>query len=202
MSAPAVRRATYEDVLRAPPNHITQVIFGVLHSMPRPAIPHARASSVLGALVQFPFGLGIGGPGGWLILDEPELHLGPEPDILVPDLAGWRLDRGQTPDQHAAWTTIAPDWVCEILSPSTASRDRVYKRRLYAQCGVASYWVVDPDARTLETFTLRDGNWVDAGAFDDTAVARIAPFEAVELPVGRLFLPRPPGEDGAPEEVR
>lgn len=83
-----------------------------------------------------------------------------------------------------------PDWICEILSPSNASHDRVKKRRLYAQAGVTFYWLVDPDGRTLEALTLRDDGWLEIGAFDDTAVVRIAPFEAIELDVGRLFLPR------------
>lgn len=189
MSAPAVRRATYEDVLRAPPNHITQVIFGVLHSMPRPAIPHARASSVLGALVQFPFGLGIGGPGGWLILDEPELHLGPEPDILVPDLAGWRLDRGQTPDQHAAWTTIAPDWVCEILSPSTHKIDRADKMDIYLREQVSHVWLMDPVEKLLEVYRHGGNSWDRLAIHHGNTRVRAEPFHELEIDLTPLWVP-------------
>jgi Uma2 family endonuclease len=109
-------------------------------------------------------------------------------DVVRPDLAGWRRARLGEPDQRPL--RLVPDWIAEILSPSTAARDRVTKRQLYARHGVAHYWLVDPIARTLEALALRDGTWVDAGTFDETATARIAPFEAIELPVGRLFLPR------------
>jgi Uma2 family endonuclease len=85
---------------------------------------------------------------------------------------------------------VVPDWICEVLSPATAARDRVAKRHLYAQAGVAYYWLVDPEARVLEALALRDGVWVDAGSYDESALARIPPFQAVELEVGRWLLPR------------
>lgn len=137
---------------------------------------------------------GEGGPGGWWIFVEVDIELGAH-DIVRPDLAGWRRERLEDPDQRPL--RVAPDWVCEILSPSTSQIDRTVKKRLYAASGVSFYWIVDPDARTLEAWTLRDSVWVDVGSWADGERARIAPFEAVELAIGRLFLPKPktPPED-------
>ena len=149
------RQATYQDVLDAPPNKVAEVIAGTLHTHPRPAMRHARASSGIGAKIAPPFDFGDGGPGGWWIIFEPELHLGE--DIVVPDLAGWRRETmPEYPD--AAYCTIVPDWVCEVLSPSTRRLDLNEKRALYAREGVGHLWFVDPDARTLEAFALREGS--------------------------------------------
>jgi Uma2 family endonuclease len=127
-------------------------------------------------------GLAAGG-----IFVEVEVQLATH-DIVRPDLSGWRRERLADPDERP-FTTV-PDWVCEIVSPSSVRHDRVLKRRLYAEHGVRHYWLVDPDARLLEALTLRDGRWVEVGVFDDSRAARIEPFEAVELPIGRLFLPK------------
>ncbi len=189
MTAPAVRRATYEDVLSAPPNHTAQVIFGVLHTMPRPAFPHARASSVLGALVTNSFGLGIGGPGGWLILDEPELHLGPEPDILVPDLAGWRLDRGELPDQTAPWTAVAPDWACDILSPSTKRLDRTDKMEVYLREKASHVWHIDPIEKSLEVFRHSGSFWGRLALHYGNTKVRAEPFGAAEIDLSLIWVP-------------
>lgn len=125
---------------------------------------------------------------GWRFMVEPELHLGPEahPDILVPDLAGWRLDRMPS-FTDAAFVTLAPDCLCEILSPSTRRFDVGEKRALYATHGVAHLWLLDPDARTLETFTLAAGKWVLDATFHDDEEVRAAPFEAVGLSLGALW---------------
>jgi Uma2 family endonuclease len=114
--------------------------------------------------------------------------LGPH-DIVRPHLSGWRRERLPRPGQLRP-IDVVPDWVCEVLSPSTAARDRVSKRRLYARAGIPFYWLIDPEARVLEALALKDGGWVEVGVYDDSAQARIAPFETVELEVGRLFLPR------------
>ena len=123
MGDPARRRATYEDVLAQPDHVVAEVIHGTLYTFARPRTRHARSSSRLGAVLDGPFDRGAnGGPGGWIILDEPELHLGADPDILVPDLAGWRRTRmPEMPD--APYLTLAPDWVCEVVSPSTDERE-------------------------------------------------------------------------------
>ena len=186
MSATAVRRATYEDVLRAPPNHITQVIFGVLHSMPRPSAAHTGTSSGLAVLLGGPFRYGIGGPGGWLILEEPELHLGSEPDILVPDLAGWRRDRGAVPNRGDTWFSIAPDWICEVLSPSTQKIDRTDKMEIYLREQVRHLWLIEPLAEVLEVYKNDGHEWVRKAAYS-SGRARVEPFDAVELDVGLLW---------------
>ena len=182
--AQAQRRATYEDILALPEHVVGQVVDGDLHVHPRPASPHARAASVLGADLGSPFDRGRGGPGGWLILLEPELHLGP--DILVPDLAGWR--REHMPEMpRSAFFTLAPDWTCEVLSPGTAKIDRGPKRRAYAREGVAYLWFVDPDERTLEAFRLDGESYLLLATFEDDARGHIPPFEAIELEVGALW---------------
>ncbi len=178
------RRATYRDVLDAPMHMVAEVIDGTLHTHPRPAMPHAAASSALGMELGSPFQRGRGGPGGWWIIDEPELHLGE--DILVPDIAGWRRER--MPEfPETAFVTLAPDWVCEVLSPSTRDLDRHGKRPVYAREGVRHLWFIDPTARDLEAFELRDGEWaLIATARNDDPVS-IPPFEAISFPLDALW---------------
>ena len=178
------RTATYQDVLDAPETMVAELIEGALHLHPRPALRHARATSSLGDELVSPFDKGRGGPGGWWILDEPELHLGA--DVLVPDLAGWRRERMPTlPD--AAWLDLAPDWVCEVLSPGTRRLDLTDKRRIYAERGVSHLWLVDPDSRTLEAFELRDGAWTLIAALAEDAEIRVPPFDAVAFPLSALW---------------
>ena len=184
MGGPAKRRATYEDLLAVPENLIAEIINGVLVTQPRPASRHARAASWLGGELHGPFDRGKGGPGGWILLDEPELHL--HGDILVPDLAGWRRERmPELPD--AAAFELAPDWVCEVLSPSTAASDRAEKMPIYARERVAHVWLVDPIARTLEACRLEDGRWVLLGAWRDDAIVRVEPFEVFGLELAGLW---------------
>ena len=177
-------RATYQDVLDAPPHRVAEVVDGVLHTSPRPAMPHARARSALGVKLGGPFDYDAGGPGGWWIVFEPELHLGE--DILVPDLAGWRRER-MPAFPVGAYCTLAPDWVCEVLSASTRKLDLDGKRPVYAREGVGHLWLVDPTARTLEAFELRDGEWVRIATVKDDAPVRIRPFEAVTFSLNDLW---------------
>ena len=122
MSRPAERLAEYRDLFELPEHVIGEILNGQLITQPRSAPKHARASSIVGSELVGPYDQGRGGPGGWWILDEPEMHLGPH--ILVPDLAGWRRERMPAlPDE--AYFALAPDWVCEVLSPGTARIDRV-----------------------------------------------------------------------------
>ena len=177
-------RATYQDVLDAPAHRVAEIVDGTLHVHPRPAMPHALASSSLGTDLSNPFQFGRGGPGGWWIIFEPELHLGE--DVLVPDLAGWRRERmPEFPD--AAYVTLAPDWVCEVLSPSTRRLDLHGKRPVYAREGIGHLWLVDPADRTLEAFELREGQWaLIASAKDDEPVS-IRPFDAITFGLGDLW---------------
>ncbi len=184
MAEPAPRLARYEDLLDLPEHWVGEILGGQLHSHPRPAPRHARAYSALTGKLWGPFDEGFGGPGGWWILDEPEIHLGP--DILVPDLAGWRRERlPALPD--SAWFELAPDWVCEILSPSTARIDRAVKMPIYAREGVAHLWLVDPDARTLEVYRLEEGHWLLLATLQEQDPVQQPPFEALSFPLGSLW---------------
>jgi Uma2 family endonuclease len=179
-----MKRATYEDVLNAPENRVAEILDGELFLSPRPAPRHAVASSEIGMAIGNPFQRGVGGPGGWWILDEPELHLGDA--IVVPDLAGWRRERlPAIPDE--AFFSLSPDWVCEVLSPSTERIDRSRKLRIYAEAGVAHAWLVKPTDRTLEVLRLRDGAWTIVAVWEDAAVVRAEPFAAIDLELGRLW---------------
>jgi len=183
-TTPGPARATYQDVLDAPAHCVAEIVDGALHTHPRPAAPHALASSVLGRRIGNPFHDKIGGPGGWWIIDEPELHLGE--DILVPDLAGWRRER--MPEYpETAYFTLAPDWVCEVLSASTRRLDLHGKRPVYAREGVAHLWLVDPADRALEAFELRDGRWAPIASAKDDAPVCIRPFDAVTFSLGDLW---------------
>jgi Uma2 family endonuclease len=187
MGDPARRRATYDDVCALPPHQVGEIIDGVLYTQARPASPHALAASVLGGELEPSFGRGRGGPGGWVILFEPELHLGgPEPDILVPDLAGWRRSRmPEMPD--APYFTLAPDWACEVLSDSTRKLDRAKKLPVYARERVGHVWLIDPIARTLEIFRLDGDSYRLASTFADDAPCRAEPFDAIEVELGALW---------------
>ncbi len=187
MGKPVGRRATYQDVLAAPPHKVAEIIDGELILSPRPAGPHLVAATALGAELTPPFSRGRGGPGGWIILDEPELHL--EGSILVPDLAGWKRETmGVVANEP--YFEIRPDWVCEILSPSTERFDRGDKIRLYAKAGTTSAWLINPLARTLEVLRLspeKPGQWLTLAVFRDDAKVRAAPFEAFELDLSILW---------------
>ena len=180
----ATPRATYRDVLDAPAHRVAEIVDGTLYTHPRPAAPHALASSSLGSGLSNPFHFGRGGPGGWWIIDEPELHLGE--DVLVPDLAGWRRER--MPDYpDTAYFTLAPDWVCEVISASTRRLDLHFKRPVYAREEVRHLWFVDPADRTLEAFELREGQWALIATAKDDDPVRIPPFDAVTFDLGDLW---------------
>jgi Uma2 family endonuclease len=178
------RRSVYEAFLAAPKHLVAEIIGGELRTHPRPATPHARASTRLGMKLGGPFDLGEGGPGGWVVLDEPEVHL--LGHILVPDLAAWRRER--MPELPAApFIELAPDWVCEVLSSSTEAEDRADKMPIYASADVRHAWLVDPLARTLEAFALEGGAWRVLGTWRDEARARVEPFDAMELELAALW---------------
>jgi Uma2 family endonuclease len=185
MANAAKREATYQDVLDAPPNKVAEVIHGVLHLHPRPAKPHAAAASALGEELGPPFKRGRGGPGGWIILDEPELHLGR--NILVPDLGGWRRERLPVMTNEEPYFTLAPDWVCEVLSPSTAKLDRAEKLPIYARAEVKYAWLIDPLEHTLEVRRLDGDKWTILEFFQDDAKVRAEPFDAIELDLSVLW---------------
>jgi Uma2 family endonuclease len=184
------RRATYDDLLEVPDHLVAEIVDGELFTTPRPALRHAQASSTLGGELFGPFHRGRGGPGGWFLLDEPELHLGA--DIIVPDLAGWRRTRLVTiPDEP--FLRLAPDWVCEIVSPSTERLDRGAKLDIYAREAVGHAWLINPMARTLEVYRLDAGQWVRVGTYGDDQVVNAVPFDVLGLDLLVLW-----GEERAP----
>jgi len=184
MAEPAKKRATYEDLVAVPSHKVAEIINGELVVHPRPASLHAVASSVLGAELSGPFHTGRNGPGGWVILDEPELHLGE--DVLIPDVAGWRRTRmPEIPD--VVGFRLPPDWLCEVLSPSTEARDRADKLPIYAREKVSHVWLVDPIARTLEALRLDGDTFRLIGAWRDEARVRVDPFDAIELELSVLW---------------
>jgi Uma2 family endonuclease len=185
MAKPARRPATYEDVLNAPKHLVAEIVGGVLELSPRPGKPHAAAASALSEELGPPFKRGRGGPGGWIVLFEPELHLGP--DVLVPDLAGWRRERLPVLDNVEPYFTLAPDWVCEVISPSTGTLDRARKLPLYAAAGVGHAWLVDPLQRTLEVLRRQDTKWLLLDVFEGDSRVRAEPFDAIELDLSVLW---------------
>jgi Uma2 family endonuclease len=183
------RAATYADLESVPPNKVAEIIHGVLHVFPRPAIPHARASSMLTIELGGPFSRGRNGPGGWHFLDEPELHFGPkdDEDVLVPDIAAFCVER-MPRFPKTAYITLAPDWVCEILSPGTEATDRAEKMPIYAREGVQHVWLVHPIRRTLEVFQLDEkSRWIVLAVHQGAKCVRAEPFAALELDLRLLW---------------
>jgi Uma2 family endonuclease len=187
MGGSAKKQASYADVLNAPPNKVAEIIHGELVLSPRPAGPHSVATSALGEELGPPFKRGRGGPGGWILLDEPELHFAH--DVLVPDLAGWRRET-MPAVANEPYFTIRPDWVCEVLSPSTERYDRAAKVALYAAAGVAHAWLVNPLLQILEVLALSavtPGQWSALGVHYNDAKVRAKPFEELELDLAILW---------------
>jgi len=169
------RPATYADLEVLPTNLVGEIIHGVLHAHPRPAPRHGVAAGGLGTELGSSYGSGRGGLGSWIFIPEPELHLGPH--VVVPDIAGWKRER-LTPFPETAYIETPPDWLCEVLSPSTQAIDRTDKLAVYAEYGVRHCWYVDPLARTLEVLALTGGKWLLAAAYKDDAPVCAPPFEA------------------------
>lgn len=182
------RPARYDEILDVPETKVAEILDGEIFISPRPASPQAMAKSGVGADVGWAFQGSADhsrGPGGWWLLNEPELHF--HDDVLVPDNVGWRRERlPSLPDVPAM--TLAPDWVCEVLSPITAGIDRARKMRIYAREGVPWLWLVDPSLQTIEVYGLRDGEWVVKTVHAGAEPARLEPFEAVELEVARWWI--------------
>jgi Uma2 family endonuclease len=193
MAEPARKHATYADLEAVPPHLVAEIINGALVTRPRPSPRHGLAATALADELTGPFQRGRSGPGGWVFTAEPELHLGAR--VLVPDITGWRRERlSVVPD--TAYFEISPDWVCEVLSASTVTRDRTVKRRIYAEAGIGYLWLIDPRQQLLEAFALSDGEWKLTGTWsaDDTVTA--PPFEAISFSLADLWpLDRPLGFD-------
>lgn len=184
MTEIARHRATYADIERAPPHVVAEIVDGVLAQSPRPRPRHSAAASAMGGELIGPFQHGRGGPGGWIIMTEPELHFGEH--VVVPDLAAWRRERLPR-EPETAFISVAPDWVCEVLSPATERFDRGKKRQVYAQAGVAHLWMLDPVSQVLEAFSLAGGRWLLIDTLNGTDAVSVAPFEAISFAMGDLF---------------
>lgn len=185
-------RATYQDLLELPPGVNGELIDGALHATPRPAMGHANVVTQLGTDLNGEFGGGRGGRGGWRFFFEPEVHLGE--DVVIPDYAAWTLERmPDFPDEP--WVELAPDWLLEVLSPSTMFLDRGAKLEVYARERVRWVWLVDFRARTLEVLQWVDGRYSITAVHGGDAVVRAPPFDAVELDLlpwwGEPRRPRP-----------
>ena len=185
MADAAEKKATYEDLFDIPENMTGEIINGKLIVTPRPSPGHMLSTSALGGKLIPPYQFGEGGgPGGWVILFEIEVRLGE--NTIVPDLAGWRKQRFLKPEHN--WIEVVPDWICEVLSPRTAFRDRTDKMTIYADHRVGHVWLIDPVNRTLEVFRLEAGALVPAGVFGSKAKARIEPFQDIVIALGDLWL--------------
>jgi Uma2 family endonuclease len=193
MAEPAKKIATYADIEALPPHVTGEIIYGTLYTQSSPAPRHGAAQSALSGELSNPFQKGRGGPGGWTFIIVPELHSGGH--VLVPDIAGWRRERMPAMPK-TAFVEIAPDWVCEILSDSTAARDRNEKRAVYGAIGVEFLWLLDPRIKVLECFNLVAGNWMLSGTFSNDTMVRATPFDAIEFFLGDLW----PLDDPTPSE--
>jgi Uma2 family endonuclease len=180
---PLKKHATYDDLRDVPDNFVAEMFDGELYATPRPLLSHANAASGLLHTIRGSFHHK--GPDGWIILIEPELHF--QNDVLVPDIAGWRRARLPEIPPDAPYATLAPDWICEVLSARTEKLDRGKKLRIYAREGVAHAWLLDPRRRTLEVMSLEAGRWTALGAYGGEAALRAVPFESIELELGVLW---------------
>jgi Uma2 family endonuclease len=187
MSEPAKKEATYEDLLNVPENMIGEIIDGELIVSPRPTRRHVHVTSLLGVKLTPPYHFGEGGgPGGWIIYDEPEIQFDVR-NILVPDLAGWRRERlTMSPEEHRF--TTAPDWICEVLSPSSARNDRISKMRTFIQYRAPHVWLIDPILTTLEAYKIEPDGRLTLSAFMGNEKARVEPFPELDLDLSVLWL--------------
>lgn len=182
-TTPARHIPTISDLDDLPEDVVGEIINGELIVHPRPDPPHARTAYRLGLTLGKSFEDGLGDPGGWVIIAEP--RIGFEPQVMVPDLAGWRRERYQAPPSGPF--QVYPDWICEVLSPSTERDDRVRKLPSYARNGVQHAWLVDPLLRTLEVLRLAAGSWVIAGAYENEAKIHAEPFDAIEIDLSQIW---------------
>jgi len=182
----AQKHSLYDQLMELPETLTGEILNCQLHTQPRPSGPHALAGSSLGYELFGPFQKGRGGPGGWWIIDEPEIHFIQDIEVTVPDLAGWKRERMSViPRGHRF--EVVPDWICEIVSPSTESKDREIKMPLYGRYGVQYAWVIDPISRTLEAFKLVNGHWTKLADFSGEDLVAIAPFDAITISLGDLW---------------
>lgn len=185
MSDPARKPATYEDLHNIPENMIGEIINGELIVSPRPSPKHMYVTTILSGEIGPPYHRGRSGPGGWIFLAETEVRLGE--DTVVPDLAGWKKERFPAKLEHN-WIPVAPDWVCEVLSPGTLRNDKVRKMPIYAHHGVGHIWLIDPLAMTMDAFRLESGRWVLLASFSENDKVRVEPFQEIEIHLEDMWI--------------
>ncbi|MEQ1900477.1 MAG: Uma2 family endonuclease [Devosia sp.] len=199
MGGAGPKRTIYEELEAVPPHLVAEIIGGTLLTHPRPSRRHVTTAIALAVELGGPFQKGRGGPGGWIFADEPELHLGA--DVLVPDVAGWRVERLNA-HPETSYFTVSPDWICEILSASTEKRDRTIKMQAYAEANVPYFWLIDPRQQMLEVFELNEGQWRVAGGWTSADEVRAAPFDAVAFSLADLWpLDKPLGFNEDPQAL-
>ena len=185
MSTPAKKPATYADIEALPPHVVGQILFGTLHTHPRPVTRHVTTAHRLALKLGPPFEFGENGPGGWIFLPEEELHLGPH--VVVPDISGWRAERLPADYGESAFLTVPPDWICEVLSPSTEDIDKTDKSRIYATYGVDYLWYIDPRPRHHEVFVRQNRDWLLKHTFAEHEDVCAPPFPELSFPLGLLW---------------
>ena len=185
MSRPPRRRpATWEELEQVPEDLIGEIVAGEIVVTPRPDVPHMEVTSFLGDVLSAPFRRGIGGPGGWVIFDEPRIRFGE--DVRVPDLGGWRKERWVNVPRRGP-IPILPDWICEVLSRATERQDRTTKMALYARAKIRHLWLITPESRTLEVYRLEPAGWLLTGTHADRDRVRVEPFDAIEFDLSLLW---------------
>jgi Uma2 family endonuclease len=200
---PSATSATLAELDALPPGIVGEIIEGVLHTMTKPRMPHQRTTCKIGGGVGDPFDDGRGGPGGWWIVTQPGIELPNNTKEISPDVAGWRRERLPRMPRNGP-ITVVPDWVCEILSPTTRRHDMIHKLPYYAKVSVPHLWLVDLDARVLTVhqllITSGQQGWGIRGPYSDETEARIAPFDAVPLNIASWWPPAGSveGDDDAP----
>ena len=185
MGEPAEKKATYDDLYDIPENMIGEIIDGELHVHPRPSPKHAKVSSDLGVIIGAPYRFGRDGPGGWILLDEPEVRLGGH--TMVPDIAGWRKERFPGLAE-TNWIEVVPDWILEVLSPSTVRLDKTKKMPIYSRHGVKHLWLINPMEKSLDVFALASGGWLLTDSFAENDKVRAEPFREAEIDLAELWL--------------
>jgi Uma2 family endonuclease len=184
-SQPQPRTATYDDYLALPDDQKAELIDGTLYFMSGPKGRHLRVSGLLGGVLSVRFGMYDvptgDGPGGWWILEEPEVHLVLDRRVMCPALAGWRRERMATPPSDSHKFTLVPDWVCEVVSPSTLCHDTMVKMPRYLEAGVQWVWIINPVAQRVDVLRAGDGEWLPVGSHEGGGTARLEPFDAIEL---------------------
>jgi Uma2 family endonuclease len=183
---PTIAPEVLEAWRNAPPHTVAEIVDGTLSLLPRPRPRHAKTTFALSRQLGCFGDPDEGEPGGWVVLIEPELHLGTRPDVVVPDLAAWHRDRMPTEPEGAA-ISLVPDWVCEVLSESTEALDRGRKRHIYQREGVGHFWLVDPRVRILEVYRLDNGRWVELDTYEGDTAVHAPPFAAVAIDLARLW---------------